>query len=64
MDISSISNVSMNYLARNADSQIGTALLKKALDNEETSSNKMMEQMRQAQRYAEPELGSRFDSMA
>ena len=61
MDISGISSASMSLLTRNVGSDIGTALLKKALDNEEETNNNMMKLLEQA---ANPELGAHVNTVA
>ncbi|MCR5007423.1 MAG: YjfB family protein [Oribacterium sp.] len=61
MDISGISSASMSLLTRNVGSDIGTALLKKALDNEEESNSTMLKLMEQA---ANPDLGAHVNTVA
>ena len=61
MDISGISSASMSLLTRNVGSEVGTALLKKALDNEEESNSTMLKLMEQA---ANPDLGAHVNTVA
>jgi ferritin-like metal-binding protein YciE len=61
MDISGISSASMSLLTRNVGSEVGTALLKKALDNEEETNNTMLKLLEQS---ANPDLGAHVDAIA